>query len=174
MSDTEHTDQVTLTPLIEAEIDTVIPVAREIWETHYVPIIGQRQVDYMLEMRFTHANMRAYLDAKDRWFDVLKYRGECVGYCGYSLMPEPGELKLDQLYLHRKMRGKGLGSLMIRHIESQARNMGRSVLVLQVNKHNPDTIAVYKKTGFQVRQEAVLDIGGGFVMDDYIMAKQLA
>lgn len=35
-------------------------------------------------------------------------------------------------------------------------------------------IAAYRKYGFTVREEVVQDIGGGFVMDDYIMEKPLA
>ena len=165
--------KATLEPIHEAEIEAVIPMAREIWVAHYVPIIGQAQVDYMLGKRFTAESLRSFIGAHDRWFEVLKYEGERVGYCAYSLLPEPAELKLDQLYLHQKMRGKGLGGLMIRHIEARAHALGRTVLVLQVNKHNSESIAVYGKMGFSVREEAVFDIGGGFVMDDYIMEKRL-
>jgi ribosomal protein S18 acetylase RimI-like enzyme len=41
--------------------------------------------------------------------------------------------------------------------------------VLAVNKHNAQAIAAYRKNGFRVADAVVKDIGGGFVMDDYIM-----
>ncbi len=44
-------------------------------------------------------------------------------------------------------------------------------LWLQVNKRNTDAIGFYRSAGFEVIREAVMDIGGGFVMDDYLMAK---
>jgi ribosomal protein S18 acetylase RimI-like enzyme len=50
---------------------------------------------------------------------------------------------------------------------------GRSTLTLQTNKRNVDAIAFYHKAGFTVREEAVFDIGNGFVMDDYVMKKVL-
>ena len=31
----------------------------------------------------------------------------------------------------------------------------------------------YLKLGFEIREEAVFDIGNGFIMDDYIMALAL-
>ena len=62
---------------------------------------------------------------------------------------------------------------MMRHIELQARVLGRSVIWLTVNKYNDGSIAVYNKAGFTVREEAIFDIGNGFFMDDYVMEKML-
>jgi ribosomal protein S18 acetylase RimI-like enzyme len=46
-------------------------------------------------------------------------------------------------------------------------------LILQVNKRNEKAIKLYRRAGFAVREEIVVDIGGGFVMDDYVMEKRL-
>ncbi|WP_431021594.1 hypothetical protein, partial [Chromobacterium phragmitis] len=46
-------------------------------------------------------------------------------------------------------------------------------LMLTVNRHNAEAIAVYEKRGFRVRGEVAADIGNGFVMDDYVMAKNV-
>lgn len=45
--------------------------------------------------------------------------------------------------------------------------------MLQVNKRNEKAIRVYRGAGYGVREEVVVDIGSGFVMDDYIMEKRL-
>lgn len=45
--------------------------------------------------------------------------------------------------------------------------------VLNVNKRNEASIAFYRHCGFAVREEVVIDIGNGFVMDDYVMAKPI-
>ena len=42
-----------------------------------------------------------------------------------------------------------------------------------MNKHNAAAIAAYRNCGFVTREEVVVDIGNGFVMDDYVMAKPL-
>ena len=44
---------------------------------------------------------------------------------------------------------------------------------LNVNKGNVRAIAFYQKRGFGVIKSVVLDVGGGFVMDDYVMGKEL-
>jgi ribosomal protein S18 acetylase RimI-like enzyme len=86
---------------------------------------------------------------------------------------KPGEMKLEQLYLLPELRGQGLGRLMLRHVEEQARARGCRSLMLQTNKRNDIAIAFYRKAGFTVCEEAVFDIGNGFVMDDYVMEKVL-
>ena len=62
---------------------------------------------------------------------------------------------------------------MLGHIENHTRNLKLSTLMLQVNKQNIKAISFYRKAGFSVREEAVFDIGNGFVMDDYVMIKSL-
>ena len=82
-------------------------------------------------------------------------------------------MKLEQFYLLEECRGKGLGGQMLRHVEARTREQGCRVVMLTVNKRNADSIAVYRKSGFRVREGAVFDIGNGSVMDDYVMEKVL-
>lgn len=170
----QQTQTAQLRPMTSSDIDAVISIGRRIWQEHYVPIIGQEQVDYMTSQRFTHDYLGQYPDSSDRWLDLLEVDGATVGYCSYSLGPAPGELKLEQLYLLPELHGRGLGGMMMRHIEAHARRLGRNTVWLTVNKYNAGSIEVYKKSGFTVREEAVFDIGNGFVMDDYVMEKRLA
>jgi GNAT superfamily N-acetyltransferase len=179
--------------MTSADMDTVIAIGRRIWLEHYVPIIGQAQVDYMTSQRFTPEYLGRYLNnpsaaAPTCWLDLLEADGQTVGYCSYSLDPGDHELrsgalkpaalkattlKLEQLYLLPELHGRGLGGLMMRHIEQHARSLGLSTIWLTVNKYNAGSIAVYTKSGYTVREEAVFDIGNGFVMDDYVMEKNL-
>lgn len=162
-----------LRPLARADFDGVAALARTIWLEHYTKIITREQIEYMLGGRFTAANLERYLDAPDRWMFVLRQDGALIGYCSYALTSTPRELKLEQLYLLPALHGRGLGRLMLEHVETHARRLGMDTLMLQVNKHNTAR-EVYLKGGFKVREEVVIDIGQGYVMDDYIMSKQLA
>ena len=55
----------------------------------------------------------------------------------------------------------------------EAERYGKTRVYLTVNKHNDHAIEVYKKTGFVIVDEAVTDIGSGYVMDDYIFEYEL-
>lgn len=162
-----------LVPLTPAGFPTLERIARQIWNEHYIKIISQAQIDYMLAGRFTAENLSRYVDSDERWSHLLQVGNETVGYCGYSNSDTPGELKLEQLYVLPTHHGKGLGGFMLRFVEARARELGRPLLMLTVNKHNTGSIAVYRHAGFGVREEKVFDIGNGYVMDDYVMEKRL-
>ncbi|QOZ84796.1 MULTISPECIES: GNAT family N-acetyltransferase [Chromobacterium] len=164
---------VCLEPLTSADFPVLATLAGEIWHQHFISMISREQIEYMLASRYVPEKLSAYLDAPDRWFCLLKLDGRAVGYCSYALTATPGEMKLEQLYLLAEMRGRGLGAYMLDAVERAARQRGCHTLVLTVNKHNAGSIAVYQRRGFLVREEAVFDIGNGFVMDDYVMEKRL-
>jgi diamine N-acetyltransferase len=170
---TEPTPDSSLRALTEADFERVIALARRIWLSHFIKIVSREQIEYMMNARLTTLNLRRYLHADDRWFDVLMLDDEPVGYCSYALTATAGEIKLEQLYLSPELHGRGLGGLMLRHVQSRAQALGCRTMVLQVNKQNTGPVAVYRAAGFTVREEAVFDIGHGFVMDDYVMEKRL-
>lgn len=171
-----------LDAMTAADFEILARLAETIWRAHYTRIIDSAQIDYMLAERYTPEKLHLYLNADDRWLMLL--RTDCptgsraIGYCSYALTENPGEMKpsemkLEQLYLLSELHGQGLGKSMLRHVEEQARVRGRRTLMLQTNKRNDIAIAFYRKAGFTVREEAMFDVGGGFVMDDYVMEKVL-
>lgn len=83
------------------------------------------------------------------------------------------EFKLHKLYLLPELHGHGLGSRLLQHVEHEARKLGGCRMILTVNKRNAKAIAAYQRNGFVIAESVVTDIGGGFVMDDYVMAKDL-
>lgn len=98
---------------------------------------------------------------------------EFVGFASFGPIGQPATFKLHKLYLRPECHGRGLGSLLLGHCEREVSKLGARCLLLAVNKQNSKAIAAYKRNGFTVRESVVVDIGGGFVMDDYIMAKEL-
>jgi ribosomal protein S18 acetylase RimI-like enzyme len=167
----------TLAPVTEPEFPVLRELADTIWRQHYAGIISAAQIDYMLAERFSDEALWEHVRAADRWLELLRVSGTPVGYCGYELASIDGEeraaadMKLGQLYVLESHRGMGLGRFMLGHIEGRARELGRRLLWLQVNKRNTGAIGFYRAAGFEVIRDAVFEIGGGFVMDDYVMAK---
>jgi len=162
---------VRLDAMNAADIETVAQLGKIIWHTHYSSIISPKQIEYMLSNRYSPENLRFYLNSGDRWLVLLRIDERAVGYFSYALTGRKDEMKVEQLYLLQEFQGRGLGSLMLRYVENEAHLRNISSLVLQVNKQNVSAIAFYRKAGFIVRNEAIFDIGNGFVMDDYVMNK---
>lgn len=168
----------TLAPVIKTDFPLLRELAGTIWRQHYAGIISAAQIDYMLAGRFSDEALREHVQAAARWLELLRVSGTPVGYCGYKVASMDGNevssaaMKLGQLYVLESHRGMGLGTFMLGYVEGRASEQGRRLLWLQVNKRNTGAIGFYRSAGFKVVREAVFEIGGGFVKDDYVMAKR--
>ena len=158
-------------PVTAADVERLAALAREIWHAHYPAIIGVAQIEYMLAQRYRPDVIRAELGREGIWWDKLVAGGTMAGFASYFLTGAPGEMKLDKLYVHPAHQRRGHGGRMIGRVSEVARGQGCDRLALAVNKGNRDAIAAYLKHGFRVADAVVKDIGGGFVMDDYVMVK---
>src|SRR6266498_3668976 len=110
--------------------------------------------------------------AHDIWHALAD--GLRVGFAAWYATGTPGEVKLDKLYVLQAYQRQGVGARLIARVESAAKLAGATTLVLNVNKNNTQAIRAYEKHGFAIRASVEVDIGHGFVMDDYVMAKPLA
>jgi len=150
------------------QIETVARLAEQIWNQHFIPIIGKQQVDYMVERFQSVQAIKAQLKEGYQYylFDNAK------GYFGYTaVQPRGKELFLSKLYIKKSKRGKGYGRQALAFIESLAAMLDKSLVSLTVNRNNISTIKVYEKMGYTVSGEVVKDIGNGFIMDDFTMYK---
>lgn len=165
-------DATLIRPLRDADIPALCALARDIWRAHYPGIISVAQIEYMLAERYNETRIRDELTRTDLWWDVLLVNDEMAGYASYFLTDAPREMKLDKLYLHPRAHRQGYGAMLIDHVFLFMAGAGCTRLTLAVNRHNATAIAAYRKYGFQVTETSVREIGGGFLMDDYIMVKK--
>ena len=106
------------------------------------------------------------------WFRALT-DGALRGFASTGPTASATEFKLHKLYVHPGWQRHGLGSALLQACESAARAHGATTLMLNVNKRNTVALAAYKRRGFTLREAITVDIGGGFVMDDYVLTKNL-
>ena len=157
----------------DADLAAVADLASVIWRRHYPGIITHEQIDYMLGVGYSHAALSRFIVEDGAGLELARLGTRLVGFAAYYRMNGGRELKLDKLYVLQDFQGLGVGSRLIAKVEASARAQGCAVLILQVNKNNKQAIRAYEKNGFAIREAVVVDIGGGFVMDDYVMAKPL-
>ncbi len=157
--------------LSEDEISRLADIAKGIWYEYFPGLISAKQVDYMVEKyQSKNAISRQIASEGYQYFMVID-GSDILGYIG--IREENDKLFLSKLYLKKEFRGRGYFSKMLLFIEDIAKNKKLKSLYLTVNKHNDNSVLVYKKKGFSVINEQAADIGGGFIMDDYIMEKKL-
>ena len=157
----------------DEQIGKVAELAHNIWNQHFPAIIGQDQVDYMVERFQSDTAIREQILAGYRYY-LLRVVDFDAGYLALVERPERQYLQISKLYLLQEWRGKGLAREVVQCVIEMAATLKLPRLYLTVNKYNHASISAYLKLGFEKKAEIVTDIGNGFVMDDYEMEKQLS
>ena len=152
-------------------IKVVAQLAEEIWHQHFTPIIGKDQVVYMVE-KFQSEPAITQQIADGYEYYLIEMDNESAGYYAIQLR-ERGNLFLSKIYIKSTLRGRGIGRQAIEEIMKKAQEMQANKISLTVNKYNTDSINAYLKMGFKNVDSVVADIGNGFVMDDYILEKEI-
>jgi GNAT superfamily N-acetyltransferase len=165
--------RVEILPATEEHLPALAELAGVIWRQHYPGIISHAQIDYMLARMYSLDVLCEEIGTKGIQFVRLLVKERFVGFASYGPASEPGVMKLHKCYLLPEMHGRGFGSLLLQHCERAVRKLGARRLILAVNKHNTKAVAAYQRNGFSIAESVITDFGSGFVMDDFIMAKDL-
>lgn len=144
-------------------------LAREIWQEHYIPIIGEAQVEYMLDKFQSKAAISKQIQEGCIYYLINTGMNRHIGYL--SVLVKGDELFFSRVYIKLVERGKGFGRQAIEFVTDLARRNGCFKITLTVNKNNVSSIKAYQKCEFKIVGPIIQDIGNGFVMDDYKMEK---
>jgi diamine N-acetyltransferase len=156
---------VKILPAGPEHVGDIAGLAGIVWRAHYPGIISHEQIEYMLAKMYDLEVLRREMSEGITYLRALE-RDQMLGFASYG--PAGKEVKLHKLYVDPSHQRWGIGRALIETVE---RAVAGRTLMLTVNKRNHQAIAAYKKHGFVVRDSIVMDIGGGFAMDDYVMAK---
>lgn len=153
----------------DSNFTSIRSIAEEVWPIAYGEILSKEQLHYMMEMMYSVTSLQKQADAKGHHF-ILAYSDKTpVGFASYEFNYNgTAGTKIHKIYVLSDQQGKGIGKILIDHIMNVARQNNQEALLLNVNKNNV-AIHFYKKLGFIIIAEEVIDIGKGYVMDDYVM-----
>lgn len=158
---------LSIRPPVERDIECVCALARTVWQATYPPLISQAQIDFMLADRYAAARIRDQINDPSHVWRLALWDAGIIGFAHASI--DALGVKLDKLYIAPSHQQRGIGRALLDDIKRVAHDHTATRLWLQVNRGNTLAIAAYQKYGFTTRAARVFDIGGGFVMDDYVM-----
>ena len=156
------------------DIASVSLLAHAVWTEYYSPFIEHSLIRYILGKYQSEKAIAEQITRENYLYYFVKDgRDVVLGY--FALVPREaaGELFLSKFYIRAEERAKGYGRHVLDFAEKTARSWGLSRITLTVNKKNQGSIAAYERMGFSRVDAVVTDIGEGFVMDDYVMQKEL-
>jgi GNAT superfamily N-acetyltransferase len=176
----------------DEDIKRLATMADEIWHEYWPSIIGAAQTDYMVETfqsaealtnDLRHHGYRYWI-IEDTERNVKGFTGAAVERIGSTANDPatrstavderwPHRLFISKIYLYAAERGRHYASRVIEFYEQLCIDEGLPAMYLTVNRNNNLGIRAYEGRGFTNIEETDTDIGKGFVMTDYVMAKEI-
>ena len=153
-------------------IEIVSSLAHQIWPHAFDAILTKDQMRYMLDWMYDVNTLKEQIQTGHLYY-IIKENGEARGFLGVEPnYPDAGILRIHKLYVLTDRQGKGLGRALVNHAIDIAFDLDMHSLHLNVNRYNK-AADFYKHIGFEVVGEEDIDIGKGYLMEDFIMELKL-
>ena len=153
-------------------IKTIQKITSITWPITYGKILSAEQLDYMLGLFYSDEALNDQFKKKEQLFYMISEDKTILGFIGIEHnYKNEAVTKIHKIYLLPETQGKGIGKKVIEEIKKMALKNHSTSLFLNVNRFN-SAIGFYKKIGFEVIDEVNIDIGNGYLMEDYVMEKK--
>ena len=155
-----------------SDIFRIKTIAELTWPDTFKDILSDEQIRYMLDWMYSIEVLASQIDNGHQFY-VLSENEKDLGFVGIELnYPNQGNAKIHKIYVLPEFQGKGIGDKLIEKVVQYSKLNKINSLTLNVNRFNK-AIDFYLKKGFKITKEENIDIGNGFLMEDYVMEKIL-
>lgn len=152
-----------------SDVSIIIDLTHKIWPVAYGEILSKEQLNYMMDKFYSETALRELIEVKNHIFYLAQDKNDkYVGFLSYEINCEPYKTKIHKIYVLPETQGTGLGRHFFELVKEKAIENNQNAIFLNVNKYN-NAIHFYTKLGFTKVKDEVIDIGEGYVMDDYVM-----
>lgn len=150
------------------DFETIHALAKRVWNPTYRAILSEPQLEYMFDMMYSEAAYNEQIAIKNHHFLLVKDDKEFLGFASYELNYHSETTKIHKLYIVPEAQGKGAGRLMMNNIIMLAKQHQNDKIILNVNRYNT-AVRFYEGIGFVKIGEEDIEIGNGYLMEDFIM-----
>jgi GNAT superfamily N-acetyltransferase len=167
--------ELAIEPVGIEQLQAISELAHHIWHLHYPGIISRAQIDYMLDQRYSPSHLAETLDRRGSRLLVARRARNAMGFALLAPAEDASdEVNLHAFYLHPDHHGRGYGRRFMDHLVDYARSEHYRDMTLNVNRLNIKAINFYFRAGFTIRSVVDIDLGRGFMANDFIMVRDLA
>ena len=153
------------------DIKTIQEITNITWPITYGEILSKEQLDYMLRLFYSEEALAKQIENKEQLFYLISDSESIIGFIGIEHNYKNEAItKIHKIYLLPETQGKGIGKKVFDEIQNMALENNSKALLLNVNRFNT-ALGFYKKIGFEVAEEVNIEIGNGYLMEDYVMEK---
>lgn len=158
--------------LKQDELSIVHEIAHATWPDTFKDILSQEQIQYMLNWMYDLKQLENQSNQGHQFY-IAELEEMPVGFIGIEPnYPEKGITKIHKIYILPNKQGLGIGKKLIEYVKELSIQSEMEGLLLNVNRFNK-AVDFYKAIGFYIVFEENIDIGNGFLMEDYVMKLNL-
>lgn len=154
----------------ESEVRLIKDLAHRIWPNTFRDILSSDQMAYMLDWMYSEKTLIQQLN-EGHTFYLIEDNGTPLGFMGMELF-EDQRVKIHKLYVLPETQGLGYGRELLKFAQSWAKEKNAHTIYLNVNRFNK-AVHFYEHMGMSITKEEDIDIGKGFLMEDYVMELKL-
>ncbi|SFD79825.1 GNAT family N-acetyltransferase [Flavobacterium phragmitis] len=163
--------------ITEASIEDIAKIqeiANITWPITYGEILTSEQLEYMLDLIYSDEALSKQIQNKEELFYLVSDSESVIGFIGIEHHYKNEAItKIHKIYLLPETQGKGYGKTVFESIEKLALENNSNELLLNVNRFNT-ALNFYKKLGFEIKETVDIEIGKGYLMEDYVMGKHIS
>lgn len=157
----------------QLDIPIIQDLANTVWPHTFAHLMSQDQLNYMMEMMYSTESIEKQMSDLNHCYLLVQDSGEYIGYLSYEVNYKQQSLtKIHKIYVLPTYQGKGVGRYLIRQSVAIAKENSNRELTLNVKRDNT-AIHFYKSLGFEIVATEDIDIGDGYLMQDYVMNKKI-
>jgi diamine N-acetyltransferase len=164
---------ITISEAVNSDIKTIQDIVYKTWPITYGKILSEEQLQYMLDLFYSDEALKAQFDEKQQLFYLITEGESTLGFIGIEHHYQNKNFtKIHKIYLLPETQGRGIGRIAIEAVEKLALENNSDSLLLNVNRFNK-ALHFYQKIGFEVFDEVNIEIGNGYLMEDFVMEKRI-
>lgn len=154
--------------LKQDELSIVHEIAYATWPDTFKDILSQEQIQYMLNWMYDLKQLENQYNQGHQFY-VAELEETPVGFIGIEPNhPEKGITKIHKIYILPNQQGLGIGKKLIEFVRKIAVQSEMEGLLLNVNRFNK-AVDFYRAIGFNIMFEENIEIGNGYLMEDFVM-----
>ena len=154
------------------DISIIQDIAYKTWPETYGEILSEHQLKYMLDKFYSDEYLKQNF-TNNHLFYIIEENKVPLGFLGIEHNYNKELVtKIHKIYILPNNQGKGIGLFAIDFVIELAKNKLISKVILNINKFNK-ALNFYQKMGFQIIEEINIEIGNGYLMEDFVMEKQI-
>lgn len=154
------------------DFEVIHNLALRIWEPTYSKILSKEQLVYMFEMMYSREAFLSQTETEGHQYLLAELNGQYYGFASYQLNAQYGITKIHKLYVLPEEQRKQTGTKLLNGVIDIAKAHNNYKISLNVNRYNP-AVHFYIKKGFINTGQEDINIGQGYLMEDYIMIKDI-